>query len=472
MDKKENRFYREAGTLAGPALTIKYREPGAQGKCLVVYGATEADFQRVCDAVSRTALAQQPAAQAAGLTDSERMRIADEIFPVKGSPAWPAVIAYAIAIERALLSRAAPSGEVAKLRGTLYAIAKTYDDHELRQKALEAYEESSPQPSAQQADTMVYYGGGLAGNVSFEQPAEEAQDAGVHCTAHVDYRPASRVSNVAEEARGVGFNESRERESFEAKFAGFQLDAATNGEYMNPYVEHLWEGWRQHALLAPPAAATAQEPVADTGSAEADRIIGRLMSADPDFDDCTAAAAFIRRIVAEHKGPEGFATWREAAIAERVRRVKAEQAATGAQPVDADQRAAVEYFHKNPSMAVLAFDRRRLWTQAAATGAQGLTDELLTLLRNEGTITGGRIYYPERKLRAMLAQAAPSAGATGSGQDELRAAASAALTELEWLVSRFTDWDFHAFAQASRAAKRLRGAITATATPPRQHTQD
>lgn len=37
-------------------------------------------------------------------------------------------------------------------------------------------------------------------------------------------------------------------------------------------------------------------PVADTGWGEADAIIGRLMSDDPDFDDCRAAAVFIRRM--------------------------------------------------------------------------------------------------------------------------------------------------------------------------------
>jgi hypothetical protein len=59
----------------------------------------------------------------------------------------------------------------------------------------------------------------------------------------------------------------------------------------------------------------------DTGHAEADRIIGRLASSDPDFDDCTDAAVLIRRLVADAKGPDGYATWKDAAIAERVRRI-------------------------------------------------------------------------------------------------------------------------------------------------------
>jgi hypothetical protein len=64
----------------------------------------------------------------------------------------------------------------------------------------------------------------------------------------------------------------------------------------------------------------------DTGNAEADRIINRLSSSDPDFDDCVDAAAFIRKLITEHKGPDGFATWKDAAIAERMRRVKLEAA--------------------------------------------------------------------------------------------------------------------------------------------------
>jgi hypothetical protein len=37
----------------------------------------------------------------------------------------------------------------------------------------------------------------------------------------------------------------------------------------------------------------------DTGNPEADRLIGRLMSSDPDFDDCAAAAQLIRLLASE-----------------------------------------------------------------------------------------------------------------------------------------------------------------------------
>lgn len=68
-------------------------------------------------------------------------------------------------------------------------------------------------------------------------------------------------------------------------------------------------------------AAAAPQPVGEvqTGHAEADPIIGRLMSSDPDFQDCADAARLIQQ---EIKGPDGFATWRDAAIAERIKRAQ------------------------------------------------------------------------------------------------------------------------------------------------------
>ena len=45
------------------------------------------------------------------------------------------------------------------------------------------------------------------------------------------------------------------------------------------------------------------EPTGDTGNAEANRLIDRLMSSDPDFDDCKAAAALIRKLAAAPHAP-------------------------------------------------------------------------------------------------------------------------------------------------------------------------
>ena len=81
-------------------------------------------------------------------------------------------------------------------------------------------------------------------------------------------------------------------------------------------------------LAAHSAGAQALDPrdvLADTGHPEADRLIGRLTSADPDFDDCTDAAVLIRQLVIEHRGPDGYVTWKEAAVAERQKRVEAER---------------------------------------------------------------------------------------------------------------------------------------------------
>lgn len=64
------------------------------------------------------------------------------------------------------------------------------------------------------------------------------------------------------------------------------------------------------------AAPVACEP--DTGHAEADRVIGRLMSSDPDFNDCNDAALLIRKLVIEQTGPDGYATWKDAAIEARL----------------------------------------------------------------------------------------------------------------------------------------------------------
>lgn len=65
----------------------------------------------------------------------------------------------------------------------------------------------------------------------------------------------------------------------------------------------------------------------DTGHEAADQLIRRLTSSDPDFDDCTDAAALIRRLVLEEiKGPDGHRTWKDAAVAERALRAASQPA--------------------------------------------------------------------------------------------------------------------------------------------------
>lgn len=53
--------------------------------------------------------------------------------------------------------------------------------------------------------------------------------------------------------------------------------------------------------------------------AEVERVICRMNSSDPDFDDCADAVALIIRLTAEVTGPKGYATWKDAAVAERIR---------------------------------------------------------------------------------------------------------------------------------------------------------
>ena len=84
----------------------------------------------------------------------------------------------------------------------------------------------------------------------------------------------------------------------------------------------------------PAALAQAGEYPAGTGNPEADRIIQRLASSDPDFDDCADATALIFKLVAEHKGPDGYATWKDVAVAERVRRVEVERIRGEVEPLE------------------------------------------------------------------------------------------------------------------------------------------
>ncbi len=57
----------------------------------------------------------------------------------------------------------------------------------------------------------------------------------------------------------------------------------------------------------------------DTGNPGIDRVLSRLASADPDFSGIQDAAVLLRRLAADAKGPDGYETWKDAAIAERAR---------------------------------------------------------------------------------------------------------------------------------------------------------
>jgi hypothetical protein len=105
------------------------------------------------------------------------------------------------------------------------------------------------------------------------------------------------------------------------------LNAYANRIEADDFSSHTHCGKSVECVPNPPAQPAQEQPGwnGDTGNADADRVIGRLMSSDPNFDDCESAAILIRRLVCESEGPRGYATWKDAAIAERLLRVKAEK---------------------------------------------------------------------------------------------------------------------------------------------------
>jgi hypothetical protein len=97
-------------------------------------------------------------------------------------------------------------------------------------------------------------------------------------------------------------------------------------------------------------AAVANRPQPETASVlpdEVQRVLNRLDSSDPDFDDCADAARLIVRLSAEVSGPEGFATWKDAAITERLRRVEAERTAP---PPEADWKPSARFNRDAPTV--------------------------------------------------------------------------------------------------------------------------
>ena len=121
----------------------------------------------------------------------------------------------------------------------------------------------------------------------------------------------------------------------------------------------------------------------DTGNPEADRIIGRLASSDPDFDDCADAVALIHKLMVEHRGPDGFATWKDAAIAYRAARAATPAAAPVVLP---EPVAAQSRFIDTPSDT---------WDSCSVEHARSFG----------GTGYEVRYLYTEQQVRALLATA-------------------------------------------------------------------
>lgn len=136
-------------------------------------------------------------------------------------------------------------------------------------------------------------------------------------------------------------------------------DGLKQGALPNP-----GDPWWAAASAAITAPAQSGEYPADTGNPEADRIIGRLASSDPDFDDCADAAALIFKLVAEHKCPDGYATWKDAAVAERLRRLAAEaQSESEPPPLPRHE------WLLNSSPAMPGYTAEQMRTYRAARGA-------------------------------------------------------------------------------------------------------
>lgn len=166
-----------------------------------------------------------------------------------------------------------------------------------------------------------------------------------------------------------------------------------------------------------PAAAGAIDARGQEVRSEAQRIVDRLMSDDPDFADCEAAAKFIRENI---EGPTGYATWKDAAVAERVRRVKAEApaAAGAAQAVAKTDKQWLEFCrpyvymngsHEMPDYAAIC---RAVVTLTQAKG----TDDMIAAFNKVSGMQWQSPMNTEEKiwrkawLAALAATPAPEAG--------------------------------------------------------------
>lgn len=186
------------------------------------------------------ALAQQPAAQAAGLTDAEIIAIYGEHYfdCVDEDDRDPShILPYTRAIERALLSRAAPADkqgggltdeEIERLISRFIGPASASIRNDCRALVLEALTRAAP--SAQQAEQPAMFGGGAqCSEVSSEHKAEQP----------------------AEEARGVNAMREALRKLIDA---ADDSDDSCHGTLSTTFVRDIAHA----ALLAAPAAGTGQ----------------------------------------------------------------------------------------------------------------------------------------------------------------------------------------------------------------------
>jgi hypothetical protein len=116
-----------------------------------------------------------------------------------------------------------------------------------------------------------------------------------------------------------------------------------------------------------------QDIEADTGHPEADRLLGRLCSADPDHQDCFDAAVLIRTLVVEHKGPHGFPTWKDAAEIMALLNTRTPPA-DAAEVIATLQRTAAEIREQNIDGWGNAIDQAITLLEKLSANAKGLSD--------------------------------------------------------------------------------------------------
>jgi hypothetical protein len=243
---------------------------------------------------------------------------------------------------RALLSASKPAGSEYTYEtytgqcGWLVVSKEEYEQSEYRKRRTPIA--ASPQPVAQTADSepehsAIYISKRLTGS---DKDASFVQ-------AHINQAVSEAMERAAPQPAQTAVVLDDEREAFETWCLATERDLYVERlglGYFHPVTSVLWDCWRASAAspaTAPQSGESYEEYVcgkcwphkcscfiaADTGNTEADKIIGRLMSNDPDFEDCTSAAVFIRKLIADLKGPDGFATWKDAALDERMKRVSA-----------------------------------------------------------------------------------------------------------------------------------------------------
>ena len=213
--------------------------------------------------------------------------------------------------------------------------------------------------------------------------------------------------------KGAGYEEaaqpaeSSDSRDDDAEFRAWREQQWSAG--INPTERDAWmeRARRERDLLVsvatPAVDYTAQQQAEPVGDEEVQRVLNRLNSSDPEFDDCADAAALIVRMATEMKGPDGYATWKAAAIAERRLRVAAQ---SGQRAGVAEDTARLDW--------VLANDAFMVWTKRDGAILQC---QVYTQDEDEEyhVLSGDARYFntPREAIDAAMLAAAPTPAAQG-----------------------------------------------------------